>query len=209
MVDDAAILTPTAPERVRARGFGISDLMASILGIALILATGGGEFRGLIQQFWWLCRAIAAYLGPVPRGNWGPPQYLLKSMADYGSSVVWHGIQASELVVLVMTPVALLMRLRQPRPSFRGLIRQPGTVAGLSVALGFVLVVNWLHRLFVGLNPGLLTPIAVGGTVALAWTVLALSGRCEIERSWVDRLGRALGATAIAVGLVSALRYGI
>jgi hypothetical protein len=38
-----------------------------------------------------------------------------------------------------------------------------------------------------------------GFAVAVAWATLALVGRWEPEASWVDRLGRALGAGWIAM----------
>ena len=93
-----------------------------------------------------------------------------------------------------MTTVFLLMRVRRPRPPIRALLRQPGTVAGLAVTFGLILVAGWMHFLFFGrLIDGTVTPIAVGGTVALAWTCLALVRRWEAEPSWVDRMGRLLG----------------
>jgi hypothetical protein len=48
-----------------------------------------------------------------------------------------------------------------------------------------------------------------GGTVALAWACLALARRWEAEPSWVDRLGRFLGMTAISAGLLALLKFGI
>jgi hypothetical protein len=111
---------------------------------------------------------------------------------------------------LIMTPVVLLMRMRRPRPSIRALLRQPGTVAGLAVTFGYIWVTGWLHRLFFGkIIDGTVTAIAVGGTVALAWTCLALSRRWEAEPSWVDSMGRLLGATAIAVGALAYSVFGI
>jgi hypothetical protein len=38
-----------------------------------------------------------------------------------------------------------------------------------------------------------------GLAVAVAWTVLAVSGRWRPERSWIDRLGRGLGAIWILI----------
>ena len=76
--------------------------------------------------------------------------------------------------------------------------------------LGLILVGGWMHLLFFGrLIDGTVTPIAVGGTVALAWTCLALVRRWEAEPSWVDRMGRLLGATAIVVGIIALLAIGL
>jgi hypothetical protein len=109
-----------------------------------------------------------------------------------------------------MTTVFLLMRVQQPRPPIRALMRQPGTIAGLAVAFGLIFVAGWMHLFFFGrLIDGTVIPIAVGGTVALAWTGLALVRRWQAERSWVDRGGRLLGATAIVVGLIALLAIGL
>ena len=43
-----------------------------------------------------------------------------------------------------------------------------------------------------------------GPAVAAVWTVLALSGRWRPEGSWIDRLGRLLGATWILISLLAA-----
>jgi hypothetical protein len=44
-----------------------------------------------------------------------------------------------------------------------------------------------------------------GPAVAAVWLVLALSGRWRPERSWIDRLGRTLGAIWIIIAIVTAL----
>jgi hypothetical protein len=43
---------------------------------------------------------------------------------------------------------------------------------------------------------------AISMTVAVAWIILALSGRFRPERSWIDRLGRGLGVFWITVGTI-------
>jgi hypothetical protein len=207
MTSNDAILSVPPTEQTRSRRFGLSDSMVSIGGIALVLTYGRYEFVSLFWQIVYLCRAIAAYFGFI---SWGRSPFLMKDMANFWSSVLWHGIQVSELLVLIMTPVFLLMRLRRPRPSFRTLLKQPGAVAGIAVALGLIWVTGWLHYLFFGrINSGTVNAIAVGGTVALAWACLALSRKWEAESSWIDRMGRLLGATAIAVGLLALMKFGI
>jgi hypothetical protein len=199
-----------AAEETRGRKFGVFDSMILIGGIALWLTYGEHKLAILIQQFTCLCHTIAAYYGFVPAASYGPPQYLMRAMANYWSSVLWYGVQVSVLLILIVTPVFLLMRVRRPRPPLRALLRQPGTVAGLAVSFGLIWVTGWLHFLFFGrINDGTVTAIAVGGTVALAWTCLALGRRWEAERSWVDRMGRLLGAMAIVVGVVAYSVFGI
>jgi hypothetical protein len=90
------------------------------------------------------------------------------------------------------------------------MLRQPGTMAGLAVTFGYFWVRGWLHRLFFGrINFECGTAVAVGATVALAWALLALSRRWETEPSWVDRMGRLIGAAAIAAGLLAFTQFGI
>ena len=43
-----------------------------------------------------------------------------------------------------MTPSFRLMRVRQPRPPIRVLLRQPGTIAGLAVTFGLIFVAGWI-----------------------------------------------------------------
>jgi hypothetical protein len=199
-----------AAETPRRRKFGVYDSMILIGGIAVWLAYGQQKLAILIQQFAALCHTIAAYYGFVSPVSVGPPQFLMKSMAIYWSTVLWYFIQASELLILIATPVFLLMRVRQPRPPLRALIGQPGTVAGLAVTFGLIWVTGWLHFLFFGrINDGTVTAIAVGVTVALAWTCLALSRQWKAEPSWVDRMGRLLGAMAIAIGILAYSLFGI
>jgi hypothetical protein len=115
-----------------------------------------------------------------------------------------------ERLLLILAPALLLMRLGRPRPSLGALVRQPGAVACLAVVFGFVWITGWLHRLFFGrIDDWIATAIAVGGSVAVAWVGLALTGRWTSEPSWIDRLGRLLGATAIVVAVVSVLVFGI
>ena len=207
--DTAAIPIPGA-ETMRGRRFGVYDLMVLIAGAALLFAFENNKIRNLTQQFAELCTAIAAYFGFLPARPYGPPQYLTAAIANYWSGVEWYGVQAAELLILVMTAVFLLMRVRQPRPPIRVLLRQPGTIAGLAVTFGLIFVTGWMHLLFFGrLIDGSVTPIAVGGTVAVAWTCLTLARMWEAERSWVDWVGQILGATAIVVGLIALLAIGL
>ncbi len=47
--------------------------------------------------------------------------------------------------------------------------------------------------------------VPCGYAVAAVWTVLAVSGRWRIERSWIDRFGRILGAAWILLAIVAAI----
>jgi hypothetical protein len=184
--------------------------MVFIAGIALLFGFEIDKVQILIAQLVSLAKAIAAYVGFVPATSYGPPQFLTRTIATYWSTVEWYGVQVAELLILNLTMIFLLIRVRRPRPPAGALIRQPGTVAGLAVIFALTFVVGWMHFLYFGrLIDGAVTPIAVGGTVAVAWTCLALFRRWEAEPSWVDRMGRILGAAAILVGAITFLVFGL
>jgi hypothetical protein len=210
MKNDTSVAPTLAAETIGERRFGLYDLMVLIAGIALLLAIDNHKIKALIGQFVGLCKAIAGYFGYFPAGGVGPRRFLAKAIVNYWGGFVWSGVRVAEPLILTMTTVFLLLRVRRPRPSINVLLRQPGTVAGLAVTFGLIFVAGWMHALFFGrLIDGTVTPIAVGGTVALAWTCLALVRRWETEPSWVDRMGRLIGATAIAVGLVAFFAFGL
>ena len=207
--ENAKTLVPT-PGTLRGRRYSVYDAMILIAGMAFLLAYDKYNIITLLQQLTYLCKTIAAYYGFISAKPYGPPQLLLNSMATYWSTVLWYVVQSSEQAILIMTPVFLLMRVRGPRPPVGRLLRQPGTVAGLAIPFGVIWVTGWLHRLFFGrIVDGTVTAIAVGGTVAIAWTCLALGRRWEAEPNWVDRMGRLLGASAIAVAMLAYSVFGI
>src|SRR5262249_9569917 len=138
------------------------------------------------------------------------PEFWRKDIGSHWGSVVWYGFRVLEVLLLSMTPAFLLIRLRQPRPPFLAMLKQPGTVAGLAVAFGYFWVTGWLHWLYFGRLDFHTGPaLAVGGTVLVAWAALALSRQWESEPSWVDRMGRLIGATAIVVAIVAFVQFGI
>jgi hypothetical protein len=114
--------------------------------------------------------------------------------------------------VAVAWMVALLgLRLRRPRPSYARLARQPGLVA---CAAGAAALLPGLLRMVSvpvirGFRSTLLLPERwfaltdfVGPCVTGAWMALALSGRWQNERGWIDRSGRLVGAYWITNFLV-------
>jgi hypothetical protein len=96
------------------------------------------------------------------------------------------------------TLAALVLRLRPPRPPLRRLMRQPGAVAVFAAMM--LILVGVIHYLLDLHNPSLhgvpfeYTSFSLGCGVGAAWWILALSMRWRAERSWIDRLGRVLGA---------------
>lgn len=170
------------------------------VGFSILFAYRGRPFTRLAERTLYLCTLIATYFGLVPPVIGQVPLEWELEVCWLG--VRWYAFQASELVVTALVPVFLLMRLRQPRPPARALIRQPGTVVALAAALGYVMVPGWLHHPYLGqANSVTAAAIAAGGTVAVAWSALALSRRWESEPSWLDRMGCLLGLATMVVGV--------
>jgi hypothetical protein len=126
-------------------------------------------------------------------------------------------------LLLTWTLALWLLRLRQPRPRFRRLVRQPGMAATTAILLTVLILpvkvvgmfaVAWLAGSypFVAANNELRMDIffvyarhyltALCDGVLAAWLVLWLARVWRSESSWIDRAGRALG---IFVAIYSAL----
>ena len=125
---------------------------------------------------------------------------------------------------LVWTLAVLLLRLRHPRPARRRLARQPGTVACVAAAsvagaggLALLLVLTakfytraepvaltdrFVARLLEGMAP------SMGLGVLVAWLMLVLNKTWRPEPSWVDRMGRVVGAFWVATIPVFAWPFG-
>jgi hypothetical protein len=199
------LFSPAEP--ARNRKFSVSDGMLLIAGLALAIAGGSKAFETLYEQCILLCQVIADYNNPRYVGR---PEFWTERIASHWGSVVWYGFRVFQVLLLSMTPAFLLIRFRRPRPPLREMLKQPGTVAGLAVTFGYFWVTGWLHRLYfgrIGFHTG--PAVAVGGTVIVAWAILALSRQWESEPSWVDRMGRLIGATAIVVAIVAYAKFGI
>ena len=197
---------PAAP-RKPARTFGVADAMLFVAGFSLALSGGLRLIVELRDQCYYLFRTIADYNSPFYANR---PRFWMNWVSIYWSQALFYGVRVFENFILGITPAFLLVRLRRPRPPLRALLRHPGSVAGLAILFGQFWVTGWLHRLYFGrLYDAMVTAIAVGGTVAVAWAVLALSRRWEAEPGWVDRIGRLLGAAAIVIGALCFALYGI
>jgi hypothetical protein len=96
-----------------------------------------------------------------------------------------------------------LMRLRSPRPLFRELVRQSGFVVCLAVIVGTLIFVD-VGRFTTSGDSLVLVQAAV---LLLLWPLLGLPP-WHAERSWIDRLGRAVGwGWIVATASVTALGF--
>jgi hypothetical protein len=131
--------------------------------------------------------------------------------------VVRNLVYSTSFFAATWSLAVLVLGLRQPRPIFRAVARQPGmaavlaTVIVLALQLANLAVSLGLHIAWFGdwdpdtegligdwLSSGMLEeppliPSMVGCAVAATWIVQAASGRWKSKPNWIDRLGRALG----------------
>jgi hypothetical protein len=126
----------------------------------------------------------------------------------------WSGPCLSSLTLAVTA-----LGFHRPRPRWRRLVRTPGMVAGLAVALALVvkaiqglLFLNLSGTPLFLLNPGwkgpwvnfwITLPGLAGYTVAASWIILALGGRWSAGSNAQERLGRAVGWCWVAIALSS------
>jgi hypothetical protein len=111
--------------------------------------------------------------------------------------------QAWFLSMLVgLTPAQILMRLRRPRPEWRSLLRQPGFMACSAALIGYLIDQGWDRSIQLGFAR---FPFWTSLAPLIVWAILLLLRRCRAEKSWIDRLGRVLGACWIVAGFWSQL----
>ena len=104
------------------------------------------------------------------------------------------------LPFLVCGTIALLvMRLREPRPPWGGLVKQPGFWGCVAPLAAICVLIGWpqygvdVHR------------AVVGASVVVAWLALAISRRWRAEASWIDRAGRVVGVLWLATVIPAVL----
>jgi hypothetical protein len=148
--------------------------------------------------------------------------------------VLYRIIEAEFPFLVTLTPAVLAMRLRRPRPRWRRLMRQPGTAASCAalfpVAISLVGLWNFARSLEQAVPQAITRPDGgpafgvsiviipigailgscgsfIGVWVTGAWLILALSGRCSPEKSWIDRLGRLVGIGWLSILAMKVLAF--
>ena len=144
-------------------------------------------------------------------------RHVLRSLGfDWSIVSIWR---AGTLLSGLMAPLGIavslaiwVLRMRQPRPDWRRLFRQPGMVActaTVAETIIFLLKVV-LSEYYLWRTTGFLPPLYAlwivrlpwnGEVVAIAWLVLWLSGSWRPEPSWIDRAGRVVGVYWIISGV--------
>ena len=164
---------------------------------------------------------IAAIAAGFPLARWirtEPRKFPGFSYTSFGAGNwldhIWTLEPSCFAALLTLTLIPL--RWRGPRPSAARVIRQPGAVACLAAAGAMVAglhadlagesIRNISYSYAPGGSPLIRTNIWYWASVVRpiplvvigAWSALALGGRWSPERSWIDRLGRALGVFWVA-----------
>jgi len=172
----AAAVTEIDP--FSSRTFSLGDAMILILALAL----GLGLARPYIILF-------ANYIHTAPNKYF----QTLDGTVSLGGSL--------NLIMLYflyfLLPAFLILRLRRPRPPMHSLVRQPGFAACAAPVACYLAALPWsLLNPFVpaGEVIELAGQMLVAAATPLAWFFLAVTRRWAAEPSWIDRLGRILGA---------------
>lgn len=195
-----------AEEPTRCREFGLSDAMVLVAGTAFLLSIEPYLLAKLTRALVRLARALALNRSDLLE-HW-PVAWI--AIRNDLASALFTGERMLHHLLISLVPAFLIVRWKRPRPPLRALLRQPGTVAAVAAVFGALWVNGYLH-LALGPNVDNRLPacLAIGGTVTLAWAVLALGRRWQGEPGWIDRLGRALGAAAIAHMILGILEFKI
>jgi hypothetical protein len=180
------------------RKFLLSDAMILLAGLALSMGA---------YLFVFLADSCSRFAHELADSVWAvsfDPYRFWKAIEPDLRNTMWHGLQVVEMMLAGLVPAFFIIRLRQPRPPMRVLIRQPGTVATMAAVLGLFWVTGWLHLVFPDqMRAETGAAIAAGGSVAVAWIVLSFSGWGLSEPGWIDRMGRLIG-----IALLTALFLG-
>lgn len=179
------------------RHFTIGDGMILVAGTAMGLA--------------WTAQAWRAFSDvPVADDAWGPAW-----------AATMNGFVLALPCVLILTFTWLVLRLRGPRPPWRRVACLPGTTAVLTAAFSLTLFAPFVVMILLAAArrlgsyselwkesaagmielAALSTPV-IGFSILSAWVLLVVQRRWRCERSWLDRMGRALGMAWIMIGSV-------
>jgi hypothetical protein len=148
----------------------------------------------------------------------GSSRHIVESIPrDWSFASIWRfGTLLSGMLAPLAVSLSLalwVLRLRRPRPEWRELFSQPGTIACTATIAesGLIVVKVWLSQAYL-LKRSLPLPDLHhlwinrlpwnGEVVAVAWLVLWLCGSWRSEPGWIDRAGRVLGVYWIISGVL-------
>lgn len=132
---------------------------------------------------------------------------------------ITYWVHLASPFLLLWTLALIPALLRRPRPPLTRLMRRPGAAAcvALVVATTASLIIwglLWLPSLFgyqivarslsspiypIAYRAYMFALVAIGHSIAVAWSILAASRRWKAEPTWTDRLGRVFGTVWIVL----------
>ncbi len=182
--------TPNADPAL-ARKFGLGDAMLLMASLALTLVNLKASYWFVMvlvrAQFGWRMFQSLTHQRPWDFPGWTRSQVISQLAIDLLSTFL---IALLSSVLLGLTLIQPLVRLRKPRPTLRAVVRQSGTAVCLGVILASLILTDleWLAGIYLTFRPAF--PVVSIGL--LLWPLLGIRP-WRLEASWVDRLGRAVG----------------
>jgi hypothetical protein len=179
------------PLETPGRLFGLGD------GLILVTATAVGLAAIRVAM------TNDMYHLAAPTKGWSSISATAEFVADFALWVVAPLLGAWTLACLVLL-------LRPPRPAFRRLLRRPGALTCLVAAILVlftpavgIVASRTVPYSYLSVYASLLFgSIHAGAGAASCWTTLLLWRRWRPEPTWLDRLGRLIGAAWMSIAVL-------
>jgi hypothetical protein len=184
------------------RRFHLFDALILVAALGLGLSGIRDRILTLIPRAYWWHQELESYQNDVisvPPLDQKELDFSLRSLVVQASD---EGQAWFMSVLIGLTPAQILLRLRRPRPGWCVLFRQPGFMACLAAVAGYLIDRGWDDSIRPGFAP---FPFWTALSVLVVWAILLGLKRCRPEQSWIDRLGRTLGAGWVVAGFWSQL----
>lgn len=206
----------------------MGDLMILIAAIGAGMAGSRQLWLGLLKEWpslrvWWYWTAVRLVLAMM-LSAWATPLTLAclafgirRPRPAWRRVALRPGTAAALACSLVFAARTLETVVVLETPAVRGFLGVPPSSKSFHIRFNdssHIVFVKEVDRggIINTIEPEMCFGIAVAGfatpcgyAVAAVWLVLAISGRWRPEESWIDRLGRALGVTWIAITILAAL----
>jgi hypothetical protein len=183
-----------------ARRFGVGDALILVAALGIGLSAIRDRMRTFPSRTarWTndYRRFRAELAGPAPM-DVEDYRFTVKSLIFYVSD---EGKTWLISTLVGLTSVQVIMRLRRPRPDRDTLSRQPGFLGCCAAMIGLAFDRGWVPYLRFG---SLVFPILTALGVVIAWALLFVLRRWQSEKSWLDRLGVAVGVGWIVAAVWS------
>lgn len=184
-------MDPTDAEPALSRKFSLGDSMLLMASLALTFVDLKASYwfvrLPVRAALWWRMFQSLTHQRPWDFPGW-PRSLVISQLAiDLLSTFL---IELLSSVLLGLTLIQPLVRLRKPRPPLRAVVRQSGTAVCLGLILASLMMTDlqWLAGIYLTVRPAF--PAASIGL--LLWPLLGIRP-WRLEASWIDRLGRAVG----------------